>query len=802
MSSTSHELENFFTLSLNLLCVADSAGTILTVNKSWETVFGYPASELDGKKLSQFIHPEDLPAIAQVFELLEKQKSVSGLQNRFKAKTGNYRLLEWRMVQEKGKIYAAASDTTEQRRAQELENELLKISPQLASIAYSQIDGAVNSALSRMGKFLDADRAYIFLLDQVNQTCSNTHEWCNTGIAPEKDNLQDVPKDLTPMWMATLERHENVIIPSVKDLPESWQGEREILEPQGIQSLLVMPMLRNNEVFGFIGIDSVVKRRDYKPEEINVLTVWGNMLTSLINKQKADFLLDQARQNYQRFFNTIDDFIFVLDFEGKIIAANEEVHTRLGYTPAELTGKHILFIHPPDRQNEVADRLGEFNSTQISTYSVPLLTKSGNFIPVETKIKIGYWDGKKARFCISKDITQIQLSEGKFSRAFQANAAMMTICDFEDGRFLDVNQAFTESLGYEWEELIGKTSAELLIFEEITLREEIVKGILDNKPVRKKEVQMRTKTGTFKTGLLSTDLIYVEQKKCLLTVIVDITERKRAEEEISVARHEAEKANKAKSEFLSRMSHELRTPMNSILGFAQLLEMGDLSASQKNGVSHILRSGKHLLNLINDVLDISRIEAGHLSVSLEPLNVPKVLEEVVESIHPQAKQKDITVHQAIAWEQECWALADHLMLRQVFLNLLDNAIKYNRKGGMVNIRVEAGSLIGNSRMIRISFADTGKGISAENLPKLFKPFERIGAEKTTIVGTGLGLSVVKKLIEAMEGQLGVESMEGKGSQFWVELPLSLPTVDGQNSYDRQGESNYMSKTNTATFLDS
>jgi CheY-like chemotaxis protein len=219
------------------------------------------------------------------------------------------------------------------------------------------------------------------------------------------------------------------------------------------------------------------------------------------------------------------------------------------------------------------------------------------------------------------------------------------------------------------------------------------------------------------------------------------------------------------------MSHELRTPMNSILGFAQLLEMGILNDRQMNGVTHILRSGKYLLNMINEVLELSRIESGKLSLSIEPVAVNSVVSEILDFVRPQSEQRNIIILNK-SMSEEVFINADKQKLKQILLNLLINAIKYNNEEGEVEIRTEiTKSKFSSEDCMRISIYDTGSGISEENVKKLFNPFERIGAEKTTVEGTGLGLAVSKKLTEAMEGRIGVESQLEKGSVFWVEFPL-------------------------------
>ena len=236
------------------------------------------------------------------------------------------------------------------------------------------------------------------------------------------------------------------------------------------------------------------------------------------------------------------------------------------------------------------------------------------------------------------------------------------------------------------------------------------------------------------------------------------------------AREEAESANRAKSEFLSRMSHELRTPLNAILGFGQLLEMDSLEGSQRESVGHILKAGRHLLGLINEVLEIARIEAGRLTISAEAVSVGDVVREALDMARPLAGERNISLD--VQNHDGVFVLADRQRLKQVLLNLLSNAIKYNREGGRVVISSERAA-----DKLRIDVADTGLGLSDEQIGRLFTPFERLGAEGSDVQGTGLGLALSKSLVEVMEGHLSVRSSPGDGSVFSVELPLTKrPTM--------------------------
>jgi PAS domain S-box-containing protein len=243
----------------------------------------------------------------------------------------------------------------------------------------------------------------------------------------------------------------------------------------------------------------------------------------------------------------------------------------------------------------------------------------------------------------------------------------------------------------------------------------------------------------------------------------DITDRRAAEIALRAAREDAERASRAKSEFLSRMSHELRTPLNSILGFAQLLDM-DSHPGQKTQVGHILRAGQHLLKLINEVLDIARIEAGRMPLNIESVHLASAIQEAMTLVSPMAAAADIQLAPLPALPSGQGVLADRQRLTQVLLNLLSNAIKYNWPQGQVSIEVKV-----DNQRVAVSVCDNGKGIAQDRFDQLFKPFERLETNPN-VEGSGLGLALSKSLLEMMNGSLTVQSQPGTGSRFTFELP--------------------------------
>ena len=255
-------------------------------------------------------------------------------------------------------------------------------------------------------------------------------------------------------------------------------------------------------------------------------------------------------------------------------------------------------------------------------------------------------------------------------------------------------------------------------------------------------------------------------------VLASAISRRRGEEALGVAKEEAELANSAKSSFLSRMSHELRTPLNAILGFSQLLQMDAATERQQECVRHVLAGGQQLLTMIDDVLDISRLELGRDEPSQDAVSVRDAITTGVHLIRSLAAPRGVTVE-----IQENAALGravqvNRQRLNQVLLNLLSNAVKYNRPGGQVTVFCREMP----SARLRIAVEDTGAGIAAADFPRLYVPFDRLGAERTDVPGTGLGLALCKNLVEAQGGQIGVESVVGQGSTFWIQLPLAAPSA--------------------------
>lgn len=337
------------------------------------------------------------------------------------------------------------------------------------------------------------------------------------------------------------------------------------------------------------------------------------------------------------------------------------------------------------------------------------------------------------------------------------------------GQLSQVNPAFCTMLGYSEAELLQMTIPDIEASES---PEEIDTHILKimREGYDRFDTLHRCKDGSLIEVEVSVTVVALDNDEPILYAFTrDIGPRKNAECRLRQALEEAERANAAKSDFLSRMSHELRTPLNAILGFSQMLQMPGaepLSEQQADNVHEIRYAGEHLLTMVNEVLNLARIESGRMDISLEPISVVPVIEACLAQIRPLAAQRRIK----IAMEPSIFytVQADSRRLKEVLLNLLSNAVKYNRVGGTIKVDCT----LTQAERLRISIHDSGYGIADKDLPRLFLPFERLESSYEGVEGTGIGLALSRRLVEGMQGEIGVDSTPGEGSTFWFELPLS------------------------------
>jgi two-component system, sensor histidine kinase and response regulator len=375
----------------------------------------------------------------------------------------------------------------------------------------------------------------------------------------------------------------------------------------------------------------------------------------------------------------------------------------------------------------------------------------------------------------------LQASEAKFSQAFISSTYAIIITRAEDGAVIEVNPAFETMVGYSRAEVLGKTTLELELWEDNRERQHFLSLLIEHGHAEQQEYRFRKKGGAILIGLLSARLFTLNNERVLLGNITDITERKRIEEELARSKDAAEAANRAKSEFLANMSHEIRTPMNAVIGLTHLALQTELTPKQQDYLHKIHSSGQALLGLINDILDLSKIEADRLELERIPFRLDQVLDHIAVMTSLKAEEKGLTFGFHLDPATPRHLVGDPLRLGQILLNLVNNAVKFTEQGD-VEVTVTPEAQAGDRVRLRFAVRDTGIGILPAQQTRLFAAFSQAdGSTTRRYGGTGLGLAISKKLADLMGGDISVASAPGVGSTFTCRLPFALDTAAAEAS---------------------
>ncbi len=502
--------------------------------------------------------------------------------------------------------------------------------------------------------------------------------------------------------------------------------------------------------------------------------------------QHALLQLKQNEARLRTLIETIPDLVWLKDSEGVYLGCNPSFESFFGAKEAEIVGRTDYdfvskeladFFREHDRKAVLAGRpsLNEewltFAATGyhglFETIKTPMYDAEGNLLGV-----LG----------ISRDISErtrayelLRLSEEKFASAFKASPDAVNLNRLADGVYLEVNDGFVRMSGYQAEEVLGKSSLELDIWADPAERERLVQEIRAHGFVTNLEARFRRKDGSIFTGWMSGRIISVNEVECLLNITRDVTERKQYQEQLEQARRAADAANHAKSEFLANMSHEIRTPMNGIVGMLQLLGFGELSEEQRDYLNCAQACTANLLSLINDILDLSKVEAGKLELEYTDFSLRRSIQELVTTQIAQVHKKHLGLVTQLDDTIPDILYGDQLRLKQILLNLLSNAIKFTEQGS-IQISAVMTECSATSLTLCLSVRDSGIGMAPEALERIFAPFEQADNSITRKYGgTGLGLSICRRLAELMGGRIWAESTPGQGSCFFLELPFMLRT---------------------------
>ncbi len=512
------------------------------------------------------------------------------------------------------------------------------------------------------------------------------------------------------------------------------------------------------------------------------LMVWWNrrLRSEITRRQVMERDLTSHRDLLEAVFNATDDAIIVLDASFNVLMTNAIGARRFDLDVSSMIGRNLLELTEEDvaasrkaRYQEALDTGAPVRFTDIRAGQ----TYDNILHPLPAK------PGGRPRLAIyARDITEqlaseraLRQSQEWLAQIFRLSPVAITVTSQPDGRYLDLNEAFASITGYPREEIIGRTNAELGIWIDPEDNASILSTLESEGWLQNREVSLRLKGGDHSTALVSLTTMETNGRPCVLGVAVDITKRKRMEEALRLAKESAEAANQAKSRFLSTMSHEIRTPMNTILGMVDVLRGTDLTPRQEKFLRTLEVAGEALMTLLNDILELSRIESGTLEMAREAYDPFVLAEQVASLFASQAEAKGLAFRVDVADAVGHEAFGDSARIRQILLNLVDNAIKFTPAGEIRLTVTRPPNRLARDELV-FSVADTGIGIPPEKQQAVFQPFTQADSTTTRAFGgTGLGLAISSLLAEAMGGRLWLESRSGQGSTFHCAVPLDTRT---------------------------
>lgn len=738
-------------ISADMFACIRCDGSFTPLNSAWEDALGFTELELRNQPWSAFVHPEDRQkAITRIEEVEAGEDHDATFESRFRCRDESYKWFRWRVTKmpEKGHCYVVATDISRQKRLEARVKEgeirfqqLVVQHAQEGDLLHTLMDHTPDHIYfkDRESRFIRINRSLADQfglenpIDAVNKTDFDffTREHAQQAYQDE----QDVIKTGKPI--------------EGKQEKETWPDEQDTW----VSTTKVPIRDREGRIIGTCGIS-----RD---------------ITEYYRAQQA---LRDSEANWRSLVESVPDIISTMDLGYRLEFINRLPPT-LGLKPQDIVGQSVFDFLPEEHHGRLREACAKVIATgEVATYEVRGLIS-------------GYWyasclgpiqqDGELIGLVMaSTNITdrkqaeiELQHSEERFRRAV-LNAPLPIMIHAEDGEVLQISRAWTELTGYTLEDVptIPNWLAQTNSQEPDSIESHLEQLYSSTGRVVEGEYEIFTKSGKRRIWEFSSSLLGAlpDKRQLGISMALDVTERIKIQKVMQRAMETAEQASRAKSDFLANMSHELRTPLNAIIGFAEILRdelVGSVNAEQKECINDIHISGQHLLEMINDILDLSKIEAGKMVLQLEEFSIVEAVEEVNAIITALAVKKNLEL--TLTYNRDYRIEADRVKFKQIFYNLLSNAVKFTPENGRVSTQLEV-----TATEVRAEVIDTGIGIAEADQAKLFAPFTQIDTSKSRRYGgTGLGLALTRRLIMLHGGEISVKSQEGKGSSFALRMPL-------------------------------
>lgn len=742
------ELDQFFSAALDLLCIADTDGYFRRLNAEWQNTLGYSLRDLEGCRFLDLVHPEDLEITLDAVAKLSEQRLIFNFTNRYRHQDGSYRWIEWRSVPIGKLIYAAARDITNRKLA---EIALQESEHKFSTIFHTSPDPLWIGTLSE-GRCLNVNNSFVKLLEYsyeeiIGKTCVELKLW---------DKIEDL------------------------------HYFRQALTNEGkLENFEVVIHTRSGEARTVL-MSAIVSKLD------NQDCVIG-LLKDITDRKQLQLALQTSESRLRSVLNNAPAFISGVRLTQKDSWEYEYfspgIEAICGYTGEEIAADPSLLMSlvlPEDIETIIKPILDElFTPNFAITIEYRLRHKNGSIRWVANSLST-YWD-ETTQFCygtgIIIDISDRKRAEETLRQSESALAEAQKIAHLGSWSFDVITQKITWSeemfhiFGRDpaqgepgYDELIQQTYP-----DDLELLERNIELALTQRKNYEHEIRIVLPDGAIRYTFGKAEVLTNEagQVVKLFGIVQDISDRKKVEAELSQAKEAAEAANHAKSAFLANMSHELRTPLNAILGFAQLISQNPtLPVEHRDNIAIINHSGQHLLTLINDVLDMAKIEAGQISLNEQNFNLHRFLDDIERMFSLKAKEKGLQLIFQRDYAVPEYVRTDEIKLRQVLINLISNGIKFTEAGN-VFVKVSLNAQKSQFLILHWEVKDTGSGIFEDELERIFQPFLQTRTGKQSQEGTGLGLSISRKFVQMMGGEIRVKSQVGIGSIFQFDIQVSV-----------------------------
>ncbi len=658
--------------------------------------------------------------------------------------------------------------------------------------ASESIPDAINISLTEIGKYADVSRVYIFEKSADGKSASNTYEWCNDGIVPEIDNLQDVPIEYMEDWFETFETGQYICASDIRTLsPIAY----EKLSAQGIKSILVLPLVANGINYGFVGFDECVRYKEWRSQEVELLISLSQIISNTTRRYWAEKSIQLSQQTMRTVLDNIDANIYVADFDTwEVLFANKKIKEELG---AEVEGKKCWQVIQKDKSAPCDfcpnPKLLDKNKRPTGLYHWEVQNEHTHKWYECTDAAIEWVDGRLVHMEYATDITDrrqaeeaLRQSEELYRQLTVASPDAIVVCD-PQGQVVFISPRAKELF------LIGDdsdvTSVHLTHFvhpRDVEQAMEMFRKILIDNISFQPQILLKRNDGTEFFGEISSASVKDAEGNTtsVIMVIRDITERKMSEMELIRAKEKAEESDKLKSAFLANMSHEIRTPINGIIGFLNFLADDNLTPKRRQEYINVINNSSiQLVKLIDDIIDVAKIEAKQMSIRPVPFHLNDFMEElyIFFETYLQANNKDkiALILDDSQFIDACVTYVDPMRLRQVLSNLIGNAVKFTEKGF-----IRFGYRQVSSGMLEFFVEDSGIGIAKDQLEVIFERFRQAElSNNRRYGGTGLGLTISRSLVQMMGGDMSVKSMEEEGSSFYFTIAYLPVSAEDEHIFE-------------------